>query len=178
MRAIGILGGLLVGAMAFAAGPAFAAMNPHLEPLKPLLGKTWRGEFPNSTAAKPVVDVSRYELVLNGQVVRNLHSINDGDYGGESLITWDGEKQALVYSYFTTAGFRTSGTMRAEDGALVAHEVVTGGADGITEVKATLRLDPDGRLHVKSQYLKAGNWVVGRDMFYVEDAQAAVRFKE
>lgn len=178
MRTKGVLGGLLAGLTILGAGPAFAAMDPHLEPLQPLLGKTWRGEFPSSTAAKPVVDVSRYELVLNGQVVRNLHSINDGDYGGESLLTWDKEKLALVYSYFTTGGFYTTGTMQAEDGALVAHEVVKGDSDGITEVKATLRILPDGKLHVTSQYFKAGAWVPGRDMFYVEDPRATVRFKD
>lgn len=178
MRTNGLLGSLLVAAMVSTGAPTFAAMNPHLEPLQPLLGKTWRGEFPNSTAAKPVVDVSRYELALNGQVVRNLHSINDGEYGGESLMTWDREKQTLVYAYFTTGGFHTTGTLRAEDGALVAHEVVMGDPDGVTEVKATFRVLPDGRLHVKSEHRKAGRWVVGRDMFYVEDSRATVRFKD
>ena len=47
-----------------------AEPNPHFEPLKPLLGKTWRGVFPNSKPDKPVVDVSRFELALNGQAVR------------------------------------------------------------------------------------------------------------
>lgn len=39
------------------------------------------------------------------------------------------------------------------------------------------RILPDGRLHVKTQYLKAGNWVDGRDSYYVEDPKAEVRFK-
>ena len=59
-------------------------------------GKTGRGVFPNSTPEKPVVDVSRFELVLNGQAVRNLHSINGGEYGGESLIVCDKAKDAVV----------------------------------------------------------------------------------
>ena len=112
-------------------------MNPRFEPLRPLLGKTWKGVFPGSTAAKPVVDVSRFELALNGQAVRILHSINGGDYGGESLIVWDKAKDSLVFYYFTTAGFYTTGTLKAEAGGFVAHEPVTGDADGITEVKST-----------------------------------------
>ena len=91
---------------------------------------------------------------------------------------WDEPKQSLVYYYFTTAGFYTTGTMRAQDGALVSREVVTGAADGITEVRGTHRLLPDGRLHVKTEYLKNGQWVDGRDMDYVEDPGAVVRFKE
>ena len=96
--------------------PARAELNPRLAALQPLVGKTWRGVFPSSTPEKPVVDVSRFEAVLNGQAVRNLHSINDGQYGGESLIVWDEDTQTIVYYYFTTAGFRTTGTMQAVDG--------------------------------------------------------------
>ena len=158
--------------------PAGAEMNKHFSGLQPLLGKTWRGEFPPGKDAKPVVDVSHFELVLNGQAIRNLHSINQGEYGGESLIVWDKEKQSLVYYYFTTAGFYTTGTMTVEDGALLSHELVKGEAEGIAEVKGESRVLPDGRLHVKTQYLKGGAWVPGRDMYYVEDAKAIVRFKE
>jgi hypothetical protein len=165
-------------ASALPALPARAAdLNPRLEPLKPLL-KTWRGAFPESTPEKPVVDVSRFEAALNGQAVRNTHSINDGVYGGETFIVWDQAKQALVYYYFTTGGFYTSGTMRAEEGALVAHETVMGAAGGVTEVKATFRLLPDGRLHVRSQHLKDGKWSDSRDMHYTEAPGATVRFKD
>ncbi len=80
-------------------------LEPHLAALRPLVGKTWRGVFPNSKPDKPVVDVSRFEIALNGQAVRSLHSINDGEYGGETLMVWDKEKQAVVYYYFTTGGF-------------------------------------------------------------------------
>jgi hypothetical protein len=150
---------------------------PQLEPLKPLVGKTWRGVFPGATPGKTVVDVSRFELALNGRAVRNLHSINDGEYGGETLIVWDEEKRSLVYYYFTTAGFYTTGSFAVEDGALVSHEVVKGDAGGITEVRATSRVLPDGRLHVKTEYLKDGSWTPGRDMHYVEAPEAEVRFR-
>jgi hypothetical protein len=169
---------LAAAALMLWAGAAQAEMNPHFEALKPLLGRTWRGHFKNSTPEKPVVDVSRFELALGGQAVRNRHSVNDGEYAGESFIVWDETKQSLVYYYFTTAGFHTTGTMRAEGELLVSHEMVAGAADGITEVRGTFSLRPDGRLHVQTQYLKNGAWVDGRDMDYVDDPQAVVRLKE
>lgn len=177
MRADRIARMALLTCLAVPAVTAAAELSPRLAPLRPLLGKTWRGVFPDAKPDKPKVDVSRFEAVLNGQAVRNLHSINDGEYGGETVIVWDREKQALVFYYFTTAGFYTTGTMREEGGALVSHEAVKGQADGITEVKATFRLQPDGRLHVKTQYLKQGAWVDGRDMYYVETPGAVVKFK-
>jgi hypothetical protein len=155
-----------------------ADLIPELAPLRPFVGKTWRGEFPESKPGKPVVDISRYEVALNGRAVRNMHSINDGDYGGESLMVWDKDKQVIVFYYFTTGGFYTTGTLREEDGAIVAHEVVKGDADGVAEVKAVLRVLPDGRLHAKTRYLKKGEWVDARDMHYVEAPTAVVKFKD
>jgi hypothetical protein len=169
---------LAAALLACASGAAAVDMNPHLAPLAPLVGKTWRGTVSPPGAAKPAVDVSRFELALNGQAVRNRHSIDDGAYGGETFIVWEEARQSLVYFYFTTAGFYTTGTMSVEDGAIVSHEIVKGAAGGVAEVKATSRLLPDGRLHVKSRYLKNGQWEDGRETHYVEDPQAVVRFKE
>jgi hypothetical protein len=155
-----------------------AELDPHLAPLRRLVGKTWRGVFPKSTPEKPVVDVSHFEAALNGQAVRNLHSINDGEYGGETLMVWDKEKEAIVYYYFTTAGFYTTGTIHPEGDGFTSHEIVKGDASGVTEVKAEFRLQPDGRLHAHSEYLKQGKWVEGRDMDYVETPDAKVKFRD
>lgn len=175
----GVVAGVAVLALALGlARAAFAEMNPHFEALKPLLGRTWRGTLSGSTPGKPTVDVARYELALSGQAVRVRHSVNDGEYAGETLLVWDESQQSLVYYYFTTAGFYTTGTMRVEGGTLVAHEQVKGDAGGITEVKATIRLLPEGGMQVKSVYLKNGQWVDGRDARYVDDPQAVVRLKE
>jgi hypothetical protein len=85
----------LAAAATLVAGALHAAeIDKHLAPLQPLVGKTWRGELSPPGAAKPVVDVSRFELALNGRAVRSLHSINDGEYGGETLFVWDDEKRA------------------------------------------------------------------------------------
>jgi hypothetical protein len=93
-------------------------------------------------------------------------------------MIWDKEKQALVFYYFSTGGFFTTGTILPEEGGFTCHELVKGEADGVTEVRSSFRLLPDGRLHVRSEYLKQGKWVEGRDMHYVEAPDARVRFKE
>jgi hypothetical protein len=169
---------MMLGTLGAPAAAQPAELSPRLAPLAPLVGKTWRGVFPQSTPEKPVVDVARFEVALNGQAVRSLHSINDGAYGGESLIFWDAERQSIAYYYFTTAGFYTTGTMRAEEGAILTRESVRGDAGGITEIEASFRVLPDGRLHVKTRNLKGGQWEAGRDMHYVEAPTAAVTFKD
>lgn len=152
-------------------------LDPNLEPLRPWLGKTWKGEFKNSTPENPIVDISRWERALNGKAVRVLHSVNDGAYGGESIIMWDEEKKSLTYHYFTTAGFRTTGTMTFKDGKILSHEKVTGNASGVTEVRSTAEARSDGSLYVKTEYFKDGEWTPGRETTYREDANAKVIFK-
>lgn len=165
--------GLVVGASA----ADMASLDEHLEPLRPFLGKTWKGHFKNSTPEKPQVDVARWERALNGKAVRVLHSINDGVYGGESIILWDEKKKSLSYYYFTTAGFYTTGSITLAEGKFISHEVVAGSADGVTEVKATTELRGDGTMHSKSEYLKEGKWVPGHEVTYKEDPKAEVVFK-
>jgi len=170
---------MLAAAATLVAGALQSAeIDPRLAPLQPLVGKTWRGELSPPGAAKAVVDVQRFELTLNGRAVRSVHSINDGEYGGETLFVWDDEKKSIVYTYFTTAGFYTTGTMQPETEALQFHEIVRGTTSGVREVKATSRVLPDGRLHVKSRHLKDGAWADGHEVYYSVDPKAVVRFKD
>ena len=175
-RLFGLLAVLVVASsMSLAGGPD--RLDEPLKPFAALVGKTWKGEFKNSTPEKPLFDVSRWERALNGKAIRVLHSVNDGAYGGETVILWDAKKKTLVYWYFTTAGFRTEGTMKYQDGQWTAHEVVVGAAGGITEVKSTTKLLPDGRLRVTAEYLKDGKWGDGREVHYKEAPGAKVVFK-
>jgi hypothetical protein len=153
------------------------SLNPHLEPLRPLLGKTWKGTFKDSKPEKPTVDVSRWERTLNGQAVRALHSINQGVYGGETIFIWDEKKQSVVYYYFTTAGFMTTGTLEVKGGSIVTREEVQGDAGGVTEVRATSEIRPDGQFHVKAEYLKKGQWELGHEVTYQPDDSVLVVFK-
>ena len=148
-------------------------LDEHLAPLAPLVGKTWRGEFKNSTKEKPMFDVSRWEVALKGKAVRCRHSVNDGVYGGESLIMWDPEKKTLVSFYFTTAGFFTESTFEVKDGKFYSHEKVRGQNPGVAEVKAVTEI-VDGKMHVKSQFLKEGSWVDAHEITYVEAPDAKV----
>jgi len=154
-----------------------AYLDPHLEPFRNLLGKTFRGEFKDSKPDKPLVDVSRWERALNGKAVRILHSLNDGAYGGETLFVWNEEAQAVKYFYFTTAGFTTTGTVAFKDGKILTHEHVAGAANGVTEVRGVSEISTAGTLQVKTEYLKNGDWVPGREVTYREDAMAKVVFK-
>ena len=153
------------------------SLSEHLKPFERYIGKTFKGEFSNSTKEKPVFDVSYWERILNGMAIRIMHSVNDGEYGGESIITWDAEKNSLVSSYFTTAGFTTNAVMHFEDGKLISIEDVVGNKNGITKVKAIIELLPNGDLRNSSKYFMNDVWVDGHEIYYKEDSSAKIIFK-
>ena len=153
------------------------SLSEHLKPFERYLGKTFKGEFATSTKEKPVFDVSHWERALNGRAIRIMHSVNDGEYGGESIITWDVKKNSLVSSYFTTAGFTTNDLLHFEDDKWISIEEVVGNKNGITKVKAIIELLPNGDLHNSSKYLVNGTWVDGHKIYYKEDSKAKVIFR-
>ena len=170
--------GLVLCLIAFEVAAAESLpLDSHLEPLRPWLGKTWKGHFKTSTPELPVVDIARWEQALNGKAVRILHSVNEGAYGGESIIMWDKEKQVVAYHYFTTGGFTTTGTMIFKDGKILTSETISGNAGGVTEVRGTTVMQKDGSFLVKTEHRKSGEWTPGRETLYREDARAKVVFK-
>ncbi len=132
---------------------ARAYLIPELEQLRPFLGTTYRAEFDGENQKK-LVDIARWERALNGTAVRILHSINKGEYGGESIIFYDKTQQTLRFYYFTTAGFYTEGRSHFEDGKLISIETVKGNQDGITQVISTASLSPSGVLTMSSAFKK------------------------
>jgi len=153
-----------------------ASLEANLEPFRPLLGKTWRGEFKNSRPDRPMIDVVRWERALNGKAIRVLHSVNDGAYGGESIIRWDKDAQKIVYNYFTTAGFTTTGTMTVEGQKFIGLEKVSG-TNGVTEVRSVTELRADGSMLATAEYTKDGKVTGSREVIYREDAKSEVKFR-
>lgn len=170
--------GILLAILAVSSAPASVApASDALAPLAPYVGKTWRGELSEPGSDAPKIDISQWEWALNGKAIRILHSINDGEYGGETLIFEDPEKGGLVFYYFTTAGFYTQGTVEIEDGKFVSHETVHATAEGVTEVRAMAEILPDGRLRSTSQYKRNGEWSEGHSAVYREAPGAKVVFR-
>jgi hypothetical protein len=128
-----------------------------LKVFQPYLGN-WSAVFKSENGVPTLVDVSKWERALNGKALRTLHSINNGEYGGESIIFFDKAQQKLVFYYFTTADFFTQGTIEViGENEFVAYEDVSGNADGVTQVRSTSRLT-DNEMHVSTSYLKHGKW--------------------
>jgi hypothetical protein len=155
------------------------SLHAELEPFRPLLGKTWSGAFPERPDGTSMVDVVRYERVLNGMAVRAVHSINDGVYGGETLFRWDAIGEQLVFHYFTTQGFVTKGVIRRnDDGSFTSIEDVENPAqaDGVTRVEAEFRIEAE-RLVVASTYFRGDTSEPGHAAVYRPTSERDVVFQ-
>jgi hypothetical protein len=150
-------------------------LDKELEVFKPYLG-TWQADFKVPEGAKKTRDVGRWERVLNGKAIRTMHSINEGEYGGESMIFYDSKKKSLVFYYFTTAGFYTKGTITVlSPTQFVVYEEVTGSKEGVTKVKSTSDLKDD-KFIVSTSYLKKGEWTKPEQRIYTRSTKT-VKFK-
>jgi hypothetical protein len=99
--------------------------------------------------------------------------VNDGIYGGESLVMWDPAKKTLASFYFTTAGFFTEGTIDFKDGKMIGREIVRGQQPGVSEVESVTEFS-GGQRRVKTRFLKNGEWTEGHEIHYVEAPGAKV----
>jgi len=91
----------------------------------PFSGKTFRGEWSDPDGTK-IVDVAKYELILDGRALQSTHRIEGKDYGGRTIFFFDEGAKNYVFHYFTTAGFHTTGISEFIDGGLVTDEKVEG----------------------------------------------------
>ena len=167
---------VLLGTGTLSAAEQFT-LSAELEPLRPYIGKTWRGLL--SQPGQPeMTDISRWERALNGTAIKISHSVNQGEYGGETILFYDKKQQSLAYYYFTTAGFYTHGTMSIDPKTqvLTAEEMVENNANGITKVRSTSRLSAT-TLTTSSEYLQQGKWVAGHSAVYQQAPDAQVVFK-
>ncbi len=159
------------------AAPEQGKLTEQLEPFRPYLNIYWRGDL-NQGQGKPTVDVSLWQRALNGTAIKMTHSLNDGEYGGETLLFWDKSANKFKYFYFTTAGFYTQGfmTFDAQNGTLTAEEDVTGNSNGITKVRSISKLSAK-KLTTQSEYLQNGQWVKGHSAIYHPEPNAMIKFQ-
>ncbi len=166
---------LLAGTPALVWAQALPAAEVSVEdpfaPLYPLIGRTWRG---TGIGPDAVEDVVRWEWAVGGHAVRAVHSVNGGVYGGETLIFPDRDSGQLIFHYFTSGGFHTTGAMTlAPTGELEVVETVHG-LDGLEELRSTLVVQADGTYRTRGLVERDGEWVEFGGFDYRQDNDAVV----
>lgn len=169
---------ILILGMVFLAGPAFAqqaAMQDPLAMFDPLVGKTWKGEGTAGEVAGKT-DVVTWERIIGGKAVQSTHSIGNGEYGGVTVFFYDPAEKVVMFHYFTTANFHSTGIVeKADNGDIVAVEHIHG-LENLPEVRGRIVFNDRG-WETRASYLKDGEWVEGDGFRYVEAPAEKVKFR-
>lgn len=148
-------------------------LHPKLERLRPFLGVTWRGDLRDPGTKNRRIDVVRYDRTLNGEVVRMLHSMNNGDLGGEMVIRFSDEKDAVEYHYFTSAGFYVQGIMTFRGGRMIAEDQ---DAEGRPVLRTERWRKGDALVSVTRMY-REGEWTRGTEQIYEPAPDEKIRYR-
>lgn len=152
-----------------------AAYEP-MAPFAPFSGKTFRGEWTTDDGEK-LVDIAKWDLILNGRALQSTHRLQGKDYGGRTIFFFDEGAQNYVFHYFTTAGFHTTGVSEFVDGGLVTEEKVEGANDvAFVRSKATFSQDA---IEIDVVYVgKDGSETPGGHRIYKEIADPGRLFQD
>tara|TARA_B100001758_G_scaffold98401_1_gene84108 strand:- start:221 stop:748 length:528 start_codon:yes stop_codon:yes gene_type:complete len=141
-------------------------LSEHLTGLKPFIGNTYKGNFINSTKENPMTDVLSFERALNGNAVKVTHSVNNGEYGGETMVMWNSEKEGLQSWYFTSAGSLTIQNVQIKKDTFISIEDVAGNKNGITKVKTIIEVLHGNQIQKRTKYLMNNLWKDGSEIIY------------
>ena len=143
-------------------------LSDHLTGLKPFIGNTYKGDFINSTIENPMIDVLSFERALNGNAVKVIHSVNNGEFGGETMVMWNAEKEGLQSWYFTSAGSLTIQNVQIKKDTFISIEDVSGNQNGITKVKTIIEVLHGSQIKKRTKYLMNNLWKDGSEIIYKE----------
>lgn len=147
-----------------------------MAPFAPFSGKTFRGEWTDENG-ETFVDISKWELILNGRALQSTHRLEGKDYGGRTIFFYDEGSKTYVFHYFTTAGFHTTGASQFIDGGLVTEERVEGAID-VAAVRSKVTFG-EGALEIDVIYVgKDGSEKPGGHRIYKEIADPGRLFPD
>ena len=141
-------------------------LSEHLNGLKPFIGNTYKGNFINSTKENPMIDIISFERALNGNAVKVTHSVNNGEYGGETMVMWNSEKEGIQSWYFTSAGSLTIQNVQIKKDTFICIEDVAGNKNGITKVKTIIEVLHGNQIQKRTKYLMNNLWKDGSEIIY------------
>ena len=148
--------------------PVTAQQRETFGVLADFAGRTFRGTAQGADADSVVADIQLWVWGEDGRELLIKHALEDGSYGGNTVIFKDPASGKLSYTYQTNAGFSTLGEFTLEDdGSWEAVEEVSGDSD-ITKVRSRGHVREDGALVSASEYLTAGEWEAGHSFIYRE----------
>ena len=114
----------------FGATAVAPALSAQLSPLGYLVGHCWAGEFKGGAET----DTHCFEALYGGRHVRDVHEVRKASgertYAGETIYSWNGKAGRIEYTYVSSDGGVSRGSVKPVEGALDFGDEVYNGPDG------------------------------------------------
>ena len=144
-------------------------LSEHLIRFKPFLGRQFIGEFNDPSNNRKMKEVITWKRILNGKAVKITNSINNDEYGGETIIMWEQNSNSLRSWYFDTSGSLIESIMEFKENKLISIQDVQNN-NGITKVKTIMELAYGKELKKRTKFLMNNMWVDGLEVRYQENS--------
>ena len=151
-------------------------LSEKIQGFEVFIGKYFKGETFNSTKTKLISEVIHFKRILNGQAIRIVHSINEGEFGGESIITWNQENNILESVYFSTGGNIKHSMVTLKENTITLVEDVSKNQNSIKKVKTTYYLNSYGQLKKETKYYINNMWIFSHNSNYTESKSSEIIF--
>ena len=146
--------------------PPTEAQKARFGVLANLPGSTFVG-IPTGNSSERLKDYQKWVWIEEGDAILISHALEDGSYGGDTIVRTTDDPEELVYEYVTNAGFITTGSFRLdhEAGTWTSLELVEGDSP-VTQVESKGVMNADGTMRMTSRYLTAEGWQEGHGFIY------------
>jgi hypothetical protein len=142
--------------MMASAAAAQSELRQEIAPLGFLVGHCWRGKF----EARAENDTHCFDSIYGGQHVRDRHEVKNAKgevvYAGETLYSWNGKTRRMEYTYVSSDGAVSHGSLEPKDGALDFGDETYHGPDG-KELKISTLLRKAGEAAYETVSRSAAN---------------------
>jgi hypothetical protein len=139
-----------------------------LGPLQFLVGSCWSARFPNGAE-----DTHCFSGVYDGHFIRDVHVVT-GDkrpYGGETLYHWDAKAKVVRYTYWTSLGGVSIGTMTVEGNRLMFPETHESASGERVEYRNAWSWDGADKYVANTEKHTAAGWVPEFKLVYERRAK-------
>ena len=150
-------------------------LSYRLRGFEPFIGKYFKGSINNVSKLKSSSEVIYFQRILNGQAIRISHSINHGEFGGETIIAWNDSNNLLESIYFSTGGTIKKSIVEIKDHKVILLEDLIND-NSIKKVKTTYKLLLNGNLEKEIKYYIDKTWRKSHVLIYKNDKNSKLIF--
>lgn len=149
------------------------SLQERLNPLKPFLGRTWKGDLKAPNGELISVSVRNFESIADGKVIKIIKKSEGKSDWGEGCFYWNDIEKKIAYFFIEGAGVFQTGFVKVENNAITIEGTMTWPTQMNPQVKQsyefknTFEFTSDGKMIDKWFMNAFGPWQPGHVIEFI-----------